>query len=98
MSSFGDLPILFVDDYGELSEEYLEHSWEEMSGRSYDLTKLTRSHYLRHFESSVSSLTSPRFICWRSSTWPGERFARALEASRHPLPELPSDLSCEANG
>jgi hypothetical protein len=36
-SAFGCLPILFTEDYSELSEEYLEHRWEEMSRRSYEI-------------------------------------------------------------
>jgi hypothetical protein len=91
MSPFGDLPILSVDDYGELSEEFLEQSWERMSRCSYDLSKLMKSHYLRDFLDSVAALARPTFMCWRSSHFPSERFARAFQSSPHPLRWLPPE-------
>lgn len=91
MSAFADLPILFVDDYDELSEAYLERCWESMSRRSYDLSRLMKSHYLRHFLGAVSALEDPRFVCWRSKGFPTDRFVRALEHSPHPPSRLPPE-------
>lgn len=89
MSPFTDLPILFIDDYDELSEGHLERCWEDMSRRSYDFSRLLKSHYLRHFLAAVSALEAPRFVCWRSEGFPTERFARALEHSPYPPNRLP---------
>lgn len=86
MSEFTDLPILFVDDYGELSEDFLERSWERMSRRSYDFRRLMRSHYVERFLDAVASLDSPRFVCLRSGRFPpGGRLAgRAVQARSLP--------------
>jgi hypothetical protein len=65
MSAFGDLPILFTEDYSELTEAYLERRWEEMSRRSFEVERLLSSYYLRRFLASVAALKDPRFICWK---------------------------------
>lgn len=82
MGPFAELPILFVDDYSEVTEPFLEAAWERMSARSYDLTKLMRSHYRGHFLDSVAELDSPRFVCWRSDVWPAMREYRESAARR----------------
>jgi hypothetical protein len=65
MSAFADLPILFTEDYGELSEAYLEQRWEEISRRSFDIDSMLSSHYRRRFLAAVGSLDNPRFLCWK---------------------------------
>jgi hypothetical protein len=81
MSTFADLPILFTEDYSEITEEYLEHRWEEMGRRSFDLSYLLKSRYFHRFLESVAKLRSPRFVCWRFGGTPDEKFIRVLERS-----------------
>jgi hypothetical protein len=68
MSAFTDLPILFTENYEELTEEYLEQRWREMSGRSFEIGRMLKSWYLNRFLESVSSLNDPGFVCW----WVGD--------------------------
>jgi hypothetical protein len=65
MRAFADLPILFTEDYSELSPDYLERRWEEMSRRSYEIAPMLRSHYFHRFISAVGSLDDPCFLCWK---------------------------------
>jgi hypothetical protein len=65
MSAFGDLPILFTEDYSELTEAYLERRWEEMSRRAFEIDPLMSSHYLQRFLTSVGMLEDPHFLCWK---------------------------------
>lgn len=65
MSAFADLPILFTEDYSELSEEYLEDRWEEMSKQSFEVERMLSSFYLRSFLDCVGRLDAPHFICWK---------------------------------
>jgi Exostosin family len=64
-SAFAELPILFTDDYGELSEEYLEQRWKEMSRRSFEIERMLASWYSHRFLAAVGRLASPRFLCWK---------------------------------
>jgi len=80
MREFAGLPILFTEDYSELSEDYLQECWERLSRGTYDIGKLLRSHYREHFLRSLSALDAPRFICWQGAGFPGEQLRRSLEA------------------
>lgn len=81
MSGFEGLPILFTEDYSELSQEYLEQSWSEMSAREFDVDKMLKSYYLLRFLESVSSLCDPRFVCWQVDDSPSMKFIGSLERS-----------------
>ena len=81
MSAFADLPILFTTDYSELSEEYLEQRWAEMSARSYEIDRMLKSWYMRRFLEEVSALERPRFVCWRADELLFDRAVRALARS-----------------
>ncbi|MGC1851316.1 MAG: hypothetical protein WA687_02620 [Solirubrobacterales bacterium] len=65
MSAFDGLPILFTEDYSELSEAYLERRWEEMSKASFQIEPMLSSFYLRRFLAAVGSLDRPHFLCWK---------------------------------
>lgn len=64
-SSFADLPILFTENYSELSEAYLERCWRELSGASFEVNAMLASHYRRCFFAAVGRLDNPRFLCWK---------------------------------
>ena len=81
MAPFASLPILFTDDYSELTEDYLEQQWVELSQRTFDLEPLLMSTYRRHFLRSVSELDDPQFICLEPGDRWSPRFLRALRRS-----------------
>ncbi len=78
MSAFSELPILFTEDYSELSPAYLERMWSLMSRRSYRIDAMLQSHYFARFLSAVSRLEKPRFICWGFGS---EKFLDVLSRS-----------------
>jgi hypothetical protein len=81
MSAFAALPILFTDDYSELSEVYLEERWREMSSRSFEIERILKSWYMNRFLNAVSVLDQPRFICWHVDESPYGRFIHSLKRS-----------------
>ena len=52
MEHFYDLPILFIDDWNDVTEEFLKVKYEEIMKRDYDLSKLHVSHWLKAIVSS----------------------------------------------
>ena len=42
---FDGLPVLIVDDYSELSQEFLEHKYKEMSSKEYSMDKLYTDYW-----------------------------------------------------
>lgn len=80
-SAFADLPILFTEDYSELSESYLEERWQEMSARKFEIERMLSSYYTSRFLDAVSQLDDPRFVCWQMEGSPSDRFVRAMERS-----------------
>jgi hypothetical protein len=90
MTTFADLPILFTDDYSELSETYLKEQWHRLSQRSFDIRGLLKSFYLARFLDSVSKLSNPRFLCWGFRGTREEKFLRLLEhPQQSPFPTEP---------
>lgn len=65
MTAFEGLPILFTEDYSELSEAYLERRWREMSQASFEIDLMLSSYYFRRFLAAVARLDNPRFLCWK---------------------------------
>jgi hypothetical protein len=63
MSAFAGLPILWTDDYAELTEAYLEAAWKAMSRRVFDLGPALMSTYRQRFLEHVGLLDSPHFVC-----------------------------------
>ncbi len=53
MEHFSDLPILFTDDYGELTPDYLEDQYARMLETDYRIEKLYLSHWKRRLEDSI---------------------------------------------
>jgi hypothetical protein len=88
MSTFGQLPILFTNDYSEISEEYLEEKWDEMSKRRFDIRFLLKSHYHNQFLATVAMLEDPHFVCWGFTGTPNEKFHRILERSSRSASEV----------
>lgn len=87
MSSFADLPVLFTNDYSELSEEYLEEQWRRLSAQRFEIDGLLKSHYRRRFLAAVSRLSKPRFLCWGFRGSDQQKFVDLLEDPyRSPFP------------
>jgi hypothetical protein len=78
MTNFAELPILFTDDYSEISEAYLNEQWERFNERRFELTGLLKSHYRERFLKSVAQLPEPRFLCWGFRGTSEERFLDAI--------------------
>jgi hypothetical protein len=90
MSPFADLPILFTEDYSELSEEYLERRWEEMSRRKYEIDRMLVSWYSRRFLAAVGSLDAPCFLCWKFNSPKFQQvFTRSSRSAARLLAETP---------
>jgi len=53
MEHFSDLPILFTDDYGELTPDYLEDQYARMLETDYRIEKLFFSYWKRRLEESI---------------------------------------------
>ena len=47
--NFIDLPILFINDWCEVTEEFLHTKYEEMSTRKWDYSKITASYWAKEF-------------------------------------------------
>ena len=45
MNYFNDLPILFVDNYDDISIEYLNQIYIEFQNKSFNLDKLSLSYW-----------------------------------------------------
>ena len=52
MEQFYDFPCVFIDDWGQVTEEFLHEKYEEIMKRDYDLSKLHVSHWLKAIVSS----------------------------------------------
>ena len=48
-----DLPILFINSWDEVTEEFLIHKYEEMSNTEYNLDKLKVSYWISLFKSAI---------------------------------------------
>jgi hypothetical protein len=45
LNRFSDLPVLYTDDYSEISEDYLNEVYEDYSNREWDLSKMFFSYW-----------------------------------------------------
>ena len=58
MSYFHDLPILFVDNYNNISTEYLNQTYKDFQKKSFNMDKLSLSYWTRtihnHFKSPIA--------------------------------------------
>jgi hypothetical protein len=62
MNAFADLPILYTDDYSEITKEYLEDAYEELASKVFDFSSLYAPHYMRMLVEAVDELESPAFV------------------------------------
>lgn len=95
MDRFADLPILFTNDYSEITPEYLEERWQEMASSSYEVTTLLKSTYRARFLEAIGQLKAPRFLYIKAGDANDERFQRVLRRSTRsdapgPFSEFPS--------
>ncbi len=54
--SFTDLPILFInsiEEYGKLTEEYLQHTYDYMITQKYNYNKLTLDYWIDHITNTI---------------------------------------------
>lgn len=48
-----DLPVLFIDEWTEINESYLQSKWEEYSNREWNYEKLKLSYWKRFIENKI---------------------------------------------
>lgn len=48
------LPVLVIDSWEDINEEFLNQKWEEMSERKYDMSKLTPEYWFARFIAAQS--------------------------------------------
>jgi hypothetical protein len=81
MERFAELPILFTDDYSEITEDYLRSRWEEMAAASFEIGPLLKSSWRTRFLDAVGQLRAPRFVYLKEADGSDERFQRVLRRS-----------------
>jgi hypothetical protein len=81
MKSFSELPILFTEDYSEISDQYLEEQWARYSERRFEYKRLMKSYYRELFLKSVARFPNPRFLCWGFRGTSEEGFLEQLESA-----------------
>ena len=60
MSHFSDLPILFTQDYTELTAEYLREQYERIKNTDYNIEKLFASYWLKRVTQSLTRVAGGR--------------------------------------
>lgn len=55
LEQFSDLPILFVDDWAEVTQEFLQEKYEEFSNKTYNFEKLHMSYWKKRILDSYMS-------------------------------------------
>ena len=58
MSSFNDLPILFVDNYNDISIEYLNQVYKDFKLKTFNLDKLDLCYWNRKIKGHFKCLTN----------------------------------------
>jgi hypothetical protein len=53
MEQFYDFPCVFIDDWNEVTEEFLHEKYEEIINREYDLSKLYVSYWNKEIVVSI---------------------------------------------
>jgi hypothetical protein len=56
MEDFYDLPILFVDNWNDLTEEYLENKYDEIMSKDYNLEKLKIDYWIQFILNKYNSI------------------------------------------
>ena len=51
---YSDLPVLFVDDWHEITEEFLLYKYREMKSKTYNLNKLMQSYWFKLIDKSIT--------------------------------------------
>lgn len=52
MEQFYDFPVLFIDDWNEVTQEFLHAKYDEITSKEYDLDKLYVSHWFNRISAS----------------------------------------------
>tara|TARA_E500000178_G_scaffold246741_1_gene243340 strand:- start:385 stop:561 length:177 start_codon:yes stop_codon:yes gene_type:complete len=55
MEDFGDLPILFVDSWDELTEEYLNEQYEIMMKNKYNMRRITIAYWTNRIQDMIDA-------------------------------------------
>lgn len=83
MAPFEQLPILFTDDYSELSEVYLERRWQEITSGSFEIERMLKWWYRHRFLGAIGQLERPRFVClWEGGSDSSATVADAMRSAR----------------
>ena len=56
MRHFEDLPVLYSEDFSEITEEYLNEKYEEFMGRDWDLSKMFISYWREDIERTYNGI------------------------------------------
>ena len=60
MEHFADLPILFTEDYSELTPEYLDQEYNRMLDIDYAIEKLHLNHWRGQIEAAIGEYGGDR--------------------------------------
>jgi hypothetical protein len=82
METFSDLPILYTDDYSEITEAYLRDVYEDFCSRTFDFSKLYAPYYSGLLVDSVSQLEDPACILLLSEEKEADQWPAKLYLSR----------------
>jgi len=55
MCDFEDLPILFVDDWKDVTEEYLHHVYDKMMQIEYNMEKITMDYWVNNIATALQN-------------------------------------------
>jgi hypothetical protein len=62
MQTFSELPILYTDDYSEITQSYLEAVYEDFASRTFDFSRLYAPFYTNMLLDAVNRLDDPAFL------------------------------------
>lgn len=59
-AAFEDLPVVIVDDYREVTEEFLQKKYEEMNGKQYNMRKLYMQYWVDRINDAKAKFFASR--------------------------------------
>ena len=59
MRDFEDLPILFVDEWTDVTEEYLQHIYDKMMQTEYNMEKITMNYWINNIATALQNTYAP---------------------------------------
>lgn len=104
MAEFSDLPIVYTEDYSEITQSYLADVYEQYCSRSFDFSRLYAPCYTSMLVDAVNELDDPAFLVLLSDErsiqarangdrcfWPAQEYLDRLSRYDSPYPgDLPA--------